>query len=286
MRRFCTACSTKTICACSSPQPYISAAAARASASAACCRVWARRKRVRSWRNAGKSRFGATSAIARLYSMQWMLRSFSIAAFSATAAAGCTSRVALGTALIWAVLCKTCGAAPAPFYAGTFEKVPSAAAMSAVGRALFFDKSLSASGKMACATCHDPNRGFGPPNDLPVQRGGADGRQAGARAVPSLMYAQNVPAFTEHYVEDEDDDSIDQGPAGGRTWDGRAQSAHDQARLPLFSSYEMATENAETVVLKVRHAAYAALFRETFGEEVFADSALAFKAVLLALETY
>ncbi|MGO9425317.1 MAG: cytochrome c peroxidase, partial [Steroidobacteraceae bacterium] len=35
--------------------------------------------------------------------------------------------------------------------------------MSAVGRALFFDKSLSASGKMACATCHDPNRGFGPP---------------------------------------------------------------------------------------------------------------------------
>ena len=218
--------------------------------------------------------------------MRLMLRNFSIPVFRATAAAGSTSRVALGTALICAALCKPCGAAPEPFYANTFEKVPSAAAMSAVGRALFFDKSLSASGKIACATCHDPDRGFGPPNGLPVQSGGADGRHAGVRAVPSLMYAQNVPAFTEHYVEDEDDDSIDQGPAGGRTWDGRAQSAHDQARLPLFSSYEMANENAETVVLKVRHAAYAALFRETFGEEVFADSALAFKAVLLALETY
>ena len=218
--------------------------------------------------------------------MRLMLRSFSIPVFRATAAAGCTSRVALGTALIWAALGKTCGAAPEPFYASTFEKVPSAAAMSAVGRALFFDKSLSASGKMACATCHDPNRGFGPPNDLPVQRGGADGRQVGARAVPSLMYAQNVPAFTEHYLEDEDDDSIDQGPAGGRTWDGRAQSAHDQARLPLFSSYEMGNANAEAVVVKVRHAAYAAQFRQTFGEDVFADSALAFKGVLLALETY
>ena len=83
---------------------------------------------------------------------------------------------------------------------------------------------------------------FGPPNDLPVQRGGrTDAR--GVRAVPSLMYAQNVPPFTEHYVDDEGDDSIDQGPAGGRTWDGRAQSAHEQARLPLFSPFEMA--NAE-----------------------------------------
>src|SRR5579859_5873532 len=57
-------------------------------------------------------------------------------------------------------------AAPdAPFYANTFEKVPSAAAMTGIGRALFLDKSLSASGKLACASCHDPARSFGPPND-------------------------------------------------------------------------------------------------------------------------
>ncbi len=215
-----------------------------------------------------------------------MLRSCSIAVFSATAAARSTSRAALGTALIWAVLFKTCGAAPDPFYANTFEKVPSTAAMTAVGRALFFDASLSASGKIACSTCHDPTRGFGSPNDLPVQRGGVDGRDAGVRAVPSLMYAQNVPPFTEHYVDDEDDDSIDQGPAGGRTWDGRTQSAHDQAQLPLFSPYEMANASADAVVAKVQHAAYAAQFRQTFGDNVFADSALAFKGVLLALETF
>ena len=173
-----------------------------------------------------------------------------------------------------------------PFYVNTFEKTPSAAAMTAVGRALFFDVSLSASGRAACATCHDPRHAFGPPTDSPVQRGGSDGRRFGVRAVPSLKYTQNIPPFTEHFYDDEGDDSIDQGPAGGRTWDGRAQSAHDQARLPLFSPFEMANAGADTVAAKVAQTAYAARFRETFGDEIFRDKALTFKAVLMALETF
>jgi cytochrome c peroxidase len=173
-----------------------------------------------------------------------------------------------------------------PFYANTFEKVPSAAAMTDIGRALFFDASLSASGRVACVSCHDPRRAFGPPNDSPVQPGGRDGRRLGVRAVPSLKYTQNVPPFTEHYFDDEGDDSIDQGPAGGRTWDGRAQSTHDQARLPLFSPFEMANANIESVVAKVRGAPYAAKIRATFGNKVFDDQASAFKAVLMALETF
>jgi cytochrome c peroxidase len=178
-------------------------------------------------------------------------------------------------------------AAPdAPFYANTFEKVPSSSAMTDIGRALFFDASLSASGKVACVSCHDPRRAFGPPNDSPVQPGGRDGRRLGVRAVPSLMYTQNVPPFTEHYFDDDGDDSVDQGPAGGRTWDGRAQSAHDQARLPLFSPFEMANANMGSVVAKVRGAPYAAKIRATFGDKVFDDQALAFKAVLMALETF
>jgi cytochrome c peroxidase len=177
-------------------------------------------------------------------------------------------------------------AADTPFYANTFENIPSTAAVTAVGRALFFDASLSASGRVACATCHDPERAFGPPNDSPVQRAGSDGRRYGVRAVPSLMYTQNIPAFTEHYFDDEGDDGIDQGPAGGRTWDGRAQSAHDQARLPLFSPLEMANASADAVVARVERASYAQRLRETFGERIFDDKALAFKAVLMALETF
>jgi cytochrome c peroxidase len=173
-----------------------------------------------------------------------------------------------------------------PFYADTFARRPSAAALDSLGRALFFDPNLSASGKISCATCHDPKHDFGPPNDLAVQRGGGNGLSFGVRAVPSLKYAQNVPPFTEHYVDDEGDDGIDQGPAGGRTWDGRAQSAHDQARLPLLSPFEMANADSNAVVAKVRRAEYAAQFRAAFGESVLDDKSAAFKAILLALETF
>jgi cytochrome c peroxidase len=100
------------------------------------------------------------------------------------------------------------------------------------------------------------------------------------------MYTQNIPPFTEHYFDDEGDDGIDQGAAGGRTWDGRAQSAHDQARLPLLSPFEMANDGADAVVARVERAEYAAKFRETFGDRVFEDKALAFKGVLMALEAF
>jgi cytochrome c peroxidase len=175
--------------------------------------------------------------------------------------------------------------AATPFYGNSFEKIPSAAELTAIGAELFADPKLSASGKISCATCHDPKHSFGPPNALPVQRGGGDGRSFGVRAVPSLMYAQTIPPFTEHFIDDEGDDSVDQGPAGGRTWDGRSQSVHEQARLPLFSVFEMANTDVEAVVIKVRND-YGSRFRRIFGEHVFADDALAFKGVLLALEAY
>jgi cytochrome c peroxidase len=177
-------------------------------------------------------------------------------------------------------------ASDAPFYADNFTKTPAVAAMTAIGRALFFDPKLSASGKVSCASCHDPRHAFGPANDMPVQRAGRDGRRFGVRAAPSLTYTQNIPPFVEHYFEDEGDDSIDQGAAGGRTWDGRAQSVHDQARLPLFSPFEMANSSSTAVLAKVRRADYALQFTETFGDTLFDDSALAFKAILMALETF
>jgi cytochrome c peroxidase len=176
-------------------------------------------------------------------------------------------------------------AAATPFYANSFPRQPSAAALTALGRRLFADPALSAAGKVACASCHDAAHAFGPPNGAAVRSAGADGKRPGLRAVPSLMYAQNVPPFTEHFVDDEGDDSIDQGPAGGRTWDGRAQSAHEQAELPLFSRFEMANANPAAIINRLR-GPYGDAFRETFGAGVMEDTALAFKGVLLALETY
>jgi cytochrome c peroxidase len=177
-------------------------------------------------------------------------------------------------------------AAAAHFYLNSFEKTPSAAALTAIGRALFFDPGLSASGSLACASCHDPAHAFASPNARAVQRGGADRGRPGVRAVPSLMYEQNLPPFTEHFFDSDGDDSVDQGPAGGTLWDGRAQSAHEQARVPLLSEFEMANSSADVIVVKVAHAPYAGEFRRAFGAGIFDDRARAFKAVLLALETF
>lgn len=178
------------------------------------------------------------------------------------------------------------GSKPAPFYAQSFAGKPSPKDLSAIGRLLFFDPGLSASGRTACSSCHDPKFAYAAPNDLAVQLAGLDGKRAGVRAVPSLKYAQTIPPFTAHFIDDEGDDSIDQGPAGGRTWDGRAQSAHAQAELPLFSEFEMANAGLEAVVAKIEHGRNAAQFRRVFGERIFEDRALSFKAVLLALETF
>jgi cytochrome c peroxidase len=173
------------------------------------------------------------------------------------------------------------------FYADTFARRPSVDELTSIGRALFVDRSLSASGRLACATCHDPAHAFGPPPaiDGPVALGGADGRTPGLRAVPSLRYLQQAPRFELHY-QDSDGDGADQGPAGGLTWDGRVGSAHDQARAPLFSPFEMANASEAELVARVRRGPEAAAMRAAFGADVLDRDALAMKAILWSLEVY
>jgi cytochrome c peroxidase len=174
---------------------------------------------------------------------------------------------------------------PTPSAAAAYAR---AAAITALGRALFFDPALSASGRVACATCHDPAHGFSAPNALAVQLGGSDLRRPGIRAVPSLMYGQSVPAFTQHFFESEDegDESVDQGPTGGRDWDGRVDRARDQAALPLLDKNEMANASPAAVVAAVARVSHAEDVRRLYGQDVFADPARAFAAVTGALEFY
>ena len=176
--------------------------------------------------------------------------------------------------------------ASASFYETRFEKQPGVAELTAVGRRLFFDASLSASGRTACASCHDPAHAYGPPNALAVQLAGPDGKTPGLRAAPSLRYVQKVPPFTEHFFEAEGNDSEDQGPVGGHAWDGRARSLHEQAVLPLLSPLEMANRDSAEVVARVRKSAAASPLREAFGPHVLDDTEKAFRAVLLALEVF
>jgi cytochrome c peroxidase len=161
-------------------------------------------------------------------------------------------------------------------------------ALAALGRALFADPRLSASGRLACASCHSPDHAFGPPNALAVQLGGSDMRQPGLRAVPSLEYLQSVPQFTEHFFESEDegDESIDNGPSGGLTWDGRVDTASAQARIPLLSSFEMGNRSPDEVVARALTAGYGPTLAAIYGAAVLDDREAMFQALLKAFETY
>ncbi|EJC85366.1 LOW QUALITY PROTEIN: cytochrome c peroxidase [Rhizobium leguminosarum bv. trifolii WSM2297] len=168
------------------------------------------------------------------------------------------------------------------------EAFARAETLAALGRKIFSDTSLSASGLQACASCHDPAHAFGPASAGPVEIGGKDMNQPGLRAVPTLRYLQAVPAFTEHYYdsEDEGDESVDNGPTGGLTWDGRVDHGADQAKIPLLSPFEMGNKDAAEVAVKLRKAPYAADIKAAFGERVFDNPQDTFDAAAEALATF
>jgi cytochrome c peroxidase len=153
-----------------------------------------------------------------------------------------------------------------------------------VGSKLFFDVNLSASGKMACATCHDPNHAYAPANGLAVQLGGPNLSLAGTRAVPSLRYKDYTPPYSD--LLDNPDGVSPPGPGGGFMQDGRAPTLADQAQLPLLAANEMANASITDVVNKIRGSAYVALFEQAFGSSVFDDTQIAFSDATAALQAY
>ena len=156
-----------------------------------------------------------------------------------------------------------------------------------MGRKMFFDPSLSGSGRLSCSSCHDPRYAYGPPNSASVQRGGKDSRQFGIRSAPSLRYLQVIPPFTEHYFDsDGGDSSVDNGPTGGLGWDGRVDRGRDQARIPLLSHFEMANNSPAEVVARVMRAPYAAEFERILGGDSLTDTEKAFATISEALEAW
>jgi len=149
------------------------------------------------------------------------------------------------------------------------------------GKALFFDASLSASGKQSCGTCHVPSRAFtaDPATDhgLPVPLGGRNMDLPGFRNAPSLMYAFLTPGFF-----------LDQGtPTGGFFRDGRASSLAVQAQQPFVTEFEMANQDAAEVVSRLQaSAATLQAFVTAFGEGVLADPTAALAAMGEAIAAY
>jgi len=146
-----------------------------------------------------------------------------------------------------------------------------------LGQKIFMDQSLSASGKMSCATCHDPASYHAQTNNLAVQLGGANLDVPGFRAVPSLRYLNLTPAF---YF------AADGTPTGGFTRDGRANTLAIQAATPFLAKHEMANADQNSVVEKMKLTAYAEQFRQVYGDAVFNNPELAFERMTYSLQLY
>ena len=162
-----------------------------------------------------------------------------------------------------------------------------AALLRDAGRRIFSDTALSLSGKQSCASCHAPDRRYNPPDAKDIQPGGKLLTEFSFRAPLTLTYLNRIPPYSNHYHEsdEEGDESVDNGPTGGLTWDGRVDGGGNQAQLPLLALNEMA--NTKTgVAAAVRHAPYAATLREALGDNALDSDEQAFAAAVRALGAF
>lgn len=204
------------------------------------------------------------------------------------------------------------GANPNPVHLVRPRTAP-LSAMAQLGQQIFYDASLSSSGKLSCASCHSPDHAYGPPNDGAAMFGGPTVSRQGARAVPSLTYHERGPAFSIGPDKGDDDNVIDLTqmaalgqnvararktagqaaaaaanivPQGGLFWDGRADTLQDQAVFPLLDPREMDGGSIEAVADKLRRASYAERFSGLFGARIFSNSGLLVSEAMFAVARY
>ncbi len=113
-----------------------------------------------------------------------------------------------------------------------------------LGKLLFFDPRLSVSGQIACASCHEPQLGWGDGKQVSL---GHD-RQPGKRNAMTLLNVWNAEQLF---------------------WDGRANSLEHQMRFPLQDRVEMNHELAQMEKNLNKIKGYQVLFKEVFGKEKF-----------------
>ncbi len=143
------------------------------------------------------------------------------------------------------------------------------AALAAVGRDLFLDKSLSNPPGVGCASCHVPEAAFADPR--PVSPGAVAGSM-GRRNAPSLMYAALIPNIDQEDMlrEDGTQEWVWQ---GGLFQDGSARTLHEQVQRPFFEHAEMNVGSEAELAAKLRKSAYAERLKFGMKDQEWADDA-------------
>ena len=129
------------------------------------------------------------------------------------------------------------------------ESNPLSPAKVTLGKTLFFDARLSSSGKLACASCHEPNLGW------------ADGRTVSQPLRPAP--ARNAPTIRNAAFH------------GLLFWDGRAESLEQQVEQALTNPHDMGASAEHVVGLVSGIPRYRARFEEAFPNEPVTFAALA-----------
>ncbi len=150
-----------------------------------------------------------------------------------------------------------------------------------LGLRLFFDSSLSEPAGVACASCHDPRRAFTGNNSTLIGVAlGSRSDQFGTRDAPTLMYLATAPRFGS--IEKDGKRVL----AGGHFWDGRADTLEEQASQPFFNPVEMNNASVPALIAKIEKAAYAAAFRQAWGETIFNNPEAALDAVAASIAAF
>jgi len=111
----------------------------------------------------------------------------------------------------------------------------------ALGEKLFNDKRFSSTGTVSCATCHDPNKGFG--DALKTSKGIRD--LTGTRNAPTVI---NAAYFARQF------------------WDGRSPDLEDQSQHPFVNPVEMGLKDHDPIIsIVTSNQDYVQAFIKAFG---------------------
>jgi len=135
---------------------------------------------------------------------------------------------------------------------------PPTAAKIELGKQLYFDPRLSATGTVSCNSCHNVMEAG--EDDRPVSVG-VDG-QKGARSAPTVWNAAFLSV---------------------QFWDGRAASLEEQAKGPLVNPIEMGMADHKAVVERIRNIPG---YRQEFGEVFGGSDPVTIDNVAMAIAAY
>lgn len=147
------------------------------------------------------------------------------------------------------LLCSVITFSATSVFSQDFSPLPNVASMEAdtpekieLGKKLFFDPRLSATGTVSCNSCHN------------LMEGGDDGR-ATSMGVDGLTGGRNAPTVWNSVFQ------------SSQFWDGRAKDLENQAKGPFIADVEMGMVGHEHVIERIKLIPdYVKEFKSVFGD--------------------